>query len=117
MGFRVNTNIPALQSQSSLKKVNKDLDESTNKLSTGERINKAADDAAGLAISEKIKAEIRSSRQANRNANDGISLVQVAEGGLNETSSLLTRMRELAIQAASDTVTDSERSMSSMEYQ
>jgi len=87
------------------------------KLSSGTRINKAADDAAGLAISEKMKAGIRSMKQADRNANDGISLVQTAEGGLNEVSSILTRMRELAVQTASDTVGDSERGMTNMEYQ
>jgi flagellin len=117
MGFRINTNIRSLQAQTPLKKVARETEESFAKLSSGERITKAADDAAGLAISEKLKAEIRSSKQANRNANDGISLVQTAEGGLNETSSILTRMRELAIQAASDTLTDSDRGKSSIEYQ
>lgn len=117
MGFRINTNLPAIEAQRPLRKVARESEESFAKISSGERINKAADDAAGLAISEKLKAEIRSSKQANRNANDGISLVQVAEGGLNETSSILTRMRELAMQAASDTVTDSDRSLSEMEYQ
>ncbi|MFP5384805.1 MAG: flagellin [Bacteriovoracia bacterium] len=117
MGFRINTNMSALEAQRPMKKVNRETEESFAKLSSGERINKAADDAAGLAISEKLKAEIRSSKQANRNANDGISLVQTAEGGLNETSSILTRMRELAIQSASDTLTDAERSKSSLEYE
>jgi flagellin len=117
MGFRINTNVASLQAQSSLNKVNKESQESFAKLSSGTRISKAADDAAGLAISEKLKAEIRSTHQANRNANDGISMVQVAEGGLNETSSILVRMRELSIQSASDTVGDVERGMSNMEYQ
>lgn len=117
MGFRVNTNVSSMQGQNSLKKVNKDTSESYAKLSSGQRITKAADDAAGLAISEKLKASIRSSQQANRNANDGISLVQTAEGGLNESSSLLARMKELAIQSATDTLTDRERSHVSMEYQ
>lgn len=117
MGLRINTNMSAIQAQSPLQKVTREIDESTAKLSSGQRITKAADDAAGLAISEKLKAEIRSSKQANRNANDGISLIQTAEGGLNESSSILTRMRELAIQAASDTLTDADRSKSSMEYQ
>lgn len=116
MGFRINTNMSSLQAQTPLKKVARETEESFAKLSSGERITKAADDAAGLAISEKLKAEIRSSRQANRNANDGISLVQTAEGGLNETSSLLTRMRELSMQAASDTLSDSDREKSSFEY-
>lgn len=116
MSFRINTNMSSLQAQTPMKKVARETEESFAKLSSGERITKAADDAAGLAISEKLKAEIRSSRQANRNANDGISLVQTAEGGLNETSSLLTRMRELSMQAASDTLSDSDREKSSYEY-
>jgi flagellin len=117
MGFRINTNMASLQAQTPLKQVSRETEESFAKLSSGQRITKAADDAAGLAISEKLKAEIRSSKQAGRNANDGISLVQTAEGGLNESSGILTRMRELAIQAASDTLTDSDRAKSSMEYQ
>jgi len=117
MGFRVNTNMPAIQSQTSLNKVTRETGESFSKLSSGQRINKAADDAAGLAISEKLKAEIRSSKQANRNANDGLSLVQVAEGALTESSSILTRMRELSIQAASDSLADSDRAKSSIEYE
>lgn len=117
MGFRINTNVSSLQAQGSLNKVNKESQESFSKLSSGERITKSADDAAGLAISEKLKGEIRSAKQASRNANDGISMVQVAEGGLNETSNILTRMRELAVQSASDTIGDSERDMSNLEYQ
>ncbi len=117
MGFRINTNVSSMQAQSSLNKVNRESQESFAKLSSGQRITKAADDAAGLAISEKLKAEIRSAQQANRNANDAVSLVQVAEGGLNETSNILVRMRELAIQSSSDTVGDSERGMANLEYQ
>jgi flagellin len=117
MGLRINTNVASLQAQTSLNKVNKESQESFSKLSSGSRITKSADDAAGLAISEKMKAEIRSTQQANRNANDGISMIQVAEGGLNETSSILTRLRELSIQAASDTIGDVERGMTNMEYQ
>jgi flagellin len=117
MGFRINTNVASVQAQNSLNKVNKDSQDSFAKLSSGSRITKAADDAAGLAISEKLKAEIRSAQQANRNANDAVSLVQVAEGGLNETSNILVRMRELAIQSSSDTVGDSERGMANLEYQ
>lgn len=117
MGFRVNTNTSSMHAQNTLKTVNRETEESFNKLSSGQRITKAADDAAGLAISEKLKAHVRSSQQANRNANDGISLVQTAEGGLNETSSLLSRMKELAIQAATDTLGDKERSMVQMEYE
>lgn len=117
MGFRINTNVASIQAQNSLSKVNKESQESFSKLSSGSRITKASDDAAGLAISEKLKGEIRSAQQANRNANDGVSMVQVAEGGLNETSSILVRMRELAIQASSDTVGEVERGMSNLEYQ
>ncbi len=117
MGFRINTNVASLQAQTSLGKVNRETESSFAKLSSGQRITKAADDAAGLAISEKLKAEIRSTQQATRNANDGISMIQVAEGGLNETSNILTRLRELAMQSASDTVGDTERQMSNLEYQ
>jgi flagellin len=117
MGFRINTNVASLQAQTSLNKVNKETQESFAKLSSGTRITKSADDAAGLAISEKLKAEIRSTQQANRNANDGISMIQVAEGCLIETSNILTRLRELSIQSASDTVGDVERGMTNLEYQ
>lgn len=117
MGFRINTNVPSLAAQRSVGQTNKELEGSLAKLSSGQRITKASDDAAGLAISEKMKAEIRSARQADRNANDGISMVQVAEGGLNETQNILTRLRELAIQSASDTVGDAERGFTNMEYQ
>jgi flagellin len=117
MGFRINTNVTSLQAQNTLNKVSKDSESSMTKLSSGQRITKASDDAAGLAISEKMKAEIRSAKQADRNANDAISLVQVAEGSLSETSNIMLRMRELAVQSASDTVGDNERKMSDLEYQ
>lgn len=117
MGFRINTNISSIQGQRNLNTVSRETTESYAKLSSGQRITKAADDAAGLAISEKLNAEIRSSKQANRNANDGLSLVQTAEGGLSETSTILTRLRELSIQAASDTLSDLDRGKSSIEYQ
>ncbi len=117
MGFRINTNMSSISAQRSLGVSNRESESVLSKLSSGTRITKAADDAAGLAISEKMKADIRSMRQADRNANDGISLVQTAEGGLNEVSSILTRMRELAIQTSSDTVGDVERGMTNMEYQ
>ena len=87
------------------------------KLASGTRITKAGDDAAGLAISEKLKANIRGSRQATRNAGDGISMVQTAEGGLNEVSNILIRLRELSVQSASDTIGDQERSFSNNEFQ
>jgi flagellin len=117
MGFRINTNISSISAQRSLSVNNREAEGNLAKLSSGSRITKAADDAAGLAISEKLKANIRSLKQADRNANDGISMVQTAEGGLNEVSSILTRMRELAIQTSSDTVGDVERGMTNMEYQ
>ena len=117
MGLRVNTNTTSLHAQNSLQEVGEQRRESLAKLSSGHRITKAADDAAGLAISEKINAEVRSTRQANRNANDGMALVQTAEGALSEASSLLTRMRELSMQAATDTYSDTDRSMSNQEYQ
>jgi flagellin len=117
MGFRINTNVPSIAAQRALKVNARESEATLSKLSSGSRITKAADDAAGLAISEKMKSELRSSAQANRNANDGISMIQVAEGGLNETATILTRLRELAIQSASDTVGNAERSFTDMEYQ
>jgi len=117
MGFRINTNVQSISAQRSLAINNRESENNLSKLSSGSRITKAADDAAGLAISEKMKAGIRSMKQADRNANDGISMVQTAEGGLNEVSSILTRMRELAVQTSSDTVGDVEREMTNMEYQ
>lgn len=117
MGFRINTNVSSLAAQRSLSKGNRETENTLAKLSSGTRITKAADDAAGLAISEKLKARISSTDQANRNANDGISMVQTAEGGLDEVSSILTRLRELSVQAASDTVGDTERGFTNMEYQ
>jgi flagellin len=93
------------------------LDKSLEKLSSGSRINHAGDDAAGLAISENLRAQVRGIRQAKRNAQDGVSLIQVSEGGLNEVSNILIRLRELAIQAASDTIGDTERQFADREYQ
>lgn len=117
MGFRINTNVSSIAAQRSLTKTNRDSQSTLAKMSSGTRITKAADDAAGLAISEKLKARIRSNAQANRNTNDGISMVQTAEGGLDEISNMLTRLRELSIQSASDTVGDTERAFTDMEYQ
>lgn len=117
MGLRINTNVPSHAAQRSLRVTNDQQNDVLAKLSSGNRITKAADDAAGLAISEKLKANIRSSGQAKRNANDGISMIQVAEGSLSEISNILIRLRELSIQAASDTVGDPERSFTELEYQ
>ncbi len=109
MGLRITTNVPSLVAQRTMAASQREIAKSFAQLSSGSRITKAADDAAGLAISESLKSQIRSLSQANRNANDGMSMVQVAEGGLSEISNILTRMRELGIQAASDTVGDRER--------
>lgn len=117
MGLRINTNVTSLAAQRTLGN-NSDMQAKTlNKLSSGTRIVRSADDAAGLAISEKLKAQVRGLNQAERNANDGISMIQTAEGGLNEISNILIRMRELSVQAASDTVGDTERQFTDLEYQ
>ncbi|MBI2521623.1 MAG: flagellin FliC [Bdellovibrio sp.] len=117
MSLRINTNVPSLASQRSLGKNMSNLSDNLRKLSSGERVTRAGDDAAGLAISENLKAYIRGTRQAGRNAGDAISLVQTAEGGLNEISSIVIRLRELSIQAASDTIGDTERRFSDIEFQ
>lgn len=117
MGLRINTNIQALAAQRSLGINRQAQEQSLERLSSGSRINRAGDDAAGLAISEQIRANTRSLSQASRNANDGISLVQVAEGGTNEISNMLIRMRELSIQASSDTISDLERGFINKEIQ
>ena len=107
--MRINTNISALNAWKNLSVTDTLMGKSLEKLSSGFRINRAADDAAGLAISEKMKAQISGLRQGSRNAQDGISLIQTAEGALNETHSILQRMRELATQAASATMSDDDR--------
>jgi flagellin len=117
MGFRINTNVSSIAARRALSVTNKAGEKNLSKMSSGTRIVTASDDAAGMAISEKLKANIRSLNQANRNANDGISMIQVAEGGLNEVQNILTRLRELSIQSASDTVGNSERGFSNLEYQ
>jgi flagellin len=116
MGLRINTNVQSLRAQNSLAKVEQAKSDNLAKLSSGTRINKAGDDAAGLAISEKLKANIRGTQQATRNAGDGISLIQTAEGGLNEVSNILIRLRELSVQSASDTIGDQERKFSDLEF-
>jgi flagellin len=117
MGLRIGTNVAALNAQKNLYMTNINANRSMARLASGQRINQAADDAAGLAISENLKGQIRGMRQANRNANDGISLVQVAEGSLNEVSNMLIRFRELGVQASSDTIGDTERKFLDVEYQ
>lgn len=117
MGFRISTNVPSIAAQRNLG-IQRDMqDKSMQKMASGQRINSSSDDAAGLAISEKLKAEIRSNRQAARNTNDGISMIQTAEGGLNEVSNILIRLRELSVQSASDTVGDTERKFTDLEVQ
>lgn len=110
MGLRITTNIPSVNAQKSMGGTSRELQKVFAQLSSGSRITKAADDAAGLSISETLKSTIRGYQQAQRNANDGISLVQIAEGGMAEISNIITRLRELAVQASSDTVGDLERS-------
>lgn len=117
MGLRISTNVASLNAQKNLAFTQRGMQQSLARMSSGYRINQAADDAAGLAISENLKGQIRGLRQASRNANDGISLVQVAEGGLNEVSNMLIRLRELAVQASSDTLGDTERKFLDTEYQ
>lgn len=117
MGLRINTNVASVNAQRALKQTRLSLDKSLEKLSSGSRINRAGDDAAGLAISENLKAQIRGLKQSERNAQDGISMVQVAEGGLTEISSIMIRLRELAVQAASDTIGSTERKFLNVEYE
>src|SRR3954454_15670176 len=117
MGLRIVTNTTALNAQRQMAATRAGLDKTLERLASGSRINHAGDDAAGLAISENLRASIRGIRQAKRNAMDGVSLIQVSEGGLNEISNMLVRLRELAIQAASDTIGDTERQFADREYQ
>ncbi len=105
----VNTNVLALNAHRSMKRVGADQAKSSAKLSSGERINSAADDAAGLAISEKMRAQIRGLDQASRNSQDAISLVQTADGGLQEVQNMVQRARELTVQAGNDTLTTTDR--------
>ncbi len=117
MGLRINTNVQALSAQRSLGLNYQAQNRSLERLSSGTRINRAGDDAAGLAISEKLKANIRSLKQAGRNANDGISLIQTAEGAMSEVSNIMIRLRELSIQGSSDTIGDTERGFIDKEVQ
>lgn len=117
MGLRINTNVPSLVAQRNLRTTRGSLDRTLERLSSGSRINHAGDDAAGLAISESFRAQIRGLGMAERNAQDGISLVQVAEGALAEVSNILIRMRELGVQASSDTIGPTERKFLDVEFQ
>jgi flagellin len=115
MGLRIATNVPVIATQRNLEASSRDAAKSIGRISSGNRLT-AGDDAAGLAISENLAAETRSLQQAQRNANDGVSFVQTAEGGLNEVSNLLIRLRELSVQAASDTIGDTERGFLDKEF-
>lgn len=117
MGLRINTNTFSINAQRNLSEVTYRLSRNFERLSSGLRIASAADDAAGLAISEKMRAQVRSLQQAQRNANDGISLVSTAEGALSEISSMLIRMRELAVEANNGTVTGDDQDKLNSEFQ
>ena len=117
MGLRVNTNVASINAQRNLARTQNQLERSLDRLSSGLRITRAGDDAAGLAISEKLRAQIRGLSQAQRNANDGISVIQTAEGALNEISNILIRLRELAMQSASEgSISNNERSFLQNEF-
>lgn len=117
MGLRISTNLASMGAQRVLSRTTEEVNKSFQRLASGNRIVSAGDDAAGLSISENLHAQIRSLKQAERNAQDGISLVQVAEGGMSEIGNILVRLRELSIQAASDTIGDRERGFIDKEYQ
>ena len=116
MALVINTNIASLNAQRNMTTSQLALNRSMQRLSSGLRINSARDDAAGLAISDRMTAQIRGLNQASRNANDGISMAQTAEGALQETTNLLQRMRELSVQAANDTNTTTDRASLDAEF-
>lgn len=117
MGLRINTNVPALNTSRALDRSSRELNRSLERLSSGLRINRARDDAAGLAIAEGFRTQVRGSQVAQRNAQDGISLVQTAEGALSETTNILQRIRELAIQSANGTQSSANRQSLNTEVQ
>jgi flagellin len=117
MALRINTNLSSINAQRGLSSVTGRLEKNFEHLSTGLRIAVAADDAAGLGISERLRAQVRSLSQAQRNANDGVSLVQTAEGAMNEISNILIRMRELAVEANNGTVSDADKDTLDQEFQ
>ena len=116
MGLRVNTNVTSINAQRNLSTVTDRLSTNYRRLSTGLRISTASDDAAGLAISERLRSQVRSLDQAKRNANDGISLVQTGEGALNEVSSILVRLRELSIQSSNGSVSAKDKDTLNEEF-
>ncbi|MFW5775509.1 MAG: flagellin [Chitinivibrionales bacterium] len=113
---RINQNIPAMITGGSLRKANRHLEKSLEKLSTGLRINRASDDAAGLSVSEQLRTQTRGLAMGNRNIQDGVALLNIAEGALIEIEDMLQRMRELSIQAANDTLTGTERNYIQVEF-
>lgn len=117
MGMRISTNVTALRSQQILEGTKRKMDQAMSQISSGNRVNRASDDAVGLAISEGFKSQLRGLKQSHRNAMDGVSMIQIAEGALGEVSNMLIRLRELGLQSASDTLGDRERSMVDAEYQ
>ncbi len=114
--MRIVHNISSMITQGSLYKVNRDMKTSLERLSTGLRINRASDDAAGLGVSENLRTQVKGTAQAMRNAQDGIAAITIAEGAANEVSDILQRMRELAVQSANDTLTSTERAYTNQEY-
>src|SRR5919197_3316230 len=117
MSMRINTNVEAFNAQRNLSATAMAYAKSVEKLSSGLRINRAGDDAAGLSISEKLRAQVRGLAQAQRNAQDGISMIQTAEGALTEVHSMLQRMRELAVQASNDSLSSADRTSVNTELQ
>ncbi len=117
MALRVNTNIASINSQRNLSVSTNRLNKSLEKISSGLRINRAADDPAGLAVSEKLRAQVKGFGQAVRNANDAVSLVQTAEGALGEVNNILTRMKEIATQSANGTLSQTDRNNLDKEFQ
>lgn len=117
MGLRINTNVASLAAQRNLSKATQALGKSFGRLSSGLRIARASDDAAGLAISERMRAQVRSLQQSQRNANDGISLVQTAEGALEEVNGILVRLRELATESSTGTMNATDRTTLDNEFQ
>jgi flagellin len=116
MGMRIRTNVPAITAQRFMSDNKDAMSKSLERLSSGYRINKSADDAAGLAISESLRGKIRGLNVAKRNANDAVSMVQVAEGSMNEMTNILIRLRELTVQSSTDTIGERERSFLNREY-
>ncbi len=117
MSLRINSNVAALTAARQLNQAQRKAENAMDSLATGSRFSRASNDPAGLAVAQTLKAQIQSNRAAQRNTDQAISLIQVAEGGLNEQNNILIRMRELAVQSASDTLSDTERNFLDLEFQ